>query len=108
MLHVDFVVGSEDTGNNQEFYTHLKKRKKTDHDMGLIMHAARMLATRFKCVSTPWFGRKNQELLTEKGIKAPVILLWETKTLSYYFNTYQNDFRKIQVFLLKKRKKNLL
>ena len=37
--------------------------------MGLIMHAARMLATNSKCVVTPWFGRKNQELWAKKGPK---------------------------------------
>lgn len=52
--------------------------------MGLIMHAAwvRMLATSPKCVSTPWSGRKNQELLTERN-KSCSNVAWETKTPSY-------------------------
>lgn len=50
--------------------------------MRLIMHAAwvSMLATSSKCVSTSWFGSKNQELLTEMGIKAAVL-----NFLSWYY-----------------------
>jgi hypothetical protein len=54
------------------------------------MEAVRVsvLAPSLKCVSTSWFGRKNQELFTEIRIKPAVISLWKTRTLNCYHNIY--------------------
>lgn len=96
---MDFVQGvRKQVITKSSVHSWIREKNKNGHDMGLIMHAARMLATSSKCVITPWFGRKNQELWAEKGLKTAWYCCGKQRLSAIILTPYQNDFRKSRFF----------